>query len=119
MENLTPIQKHIIDAIDTEGFDVPVCNTVKEKLQFLADRIKSEQGYNIQRIGHVNTIKEFLSGLGINVEYNNNTILQMGYLFGLISATAREEDEDRFLNKWFMILAEQTQILFYKYEIEY
>lgn len=119
MENLTPIQKHIIDAIDTEGFNVPECNTTKEKLQFLADRIKSEQGYNIKRIGYINTIKEFFSGLGINIEYQNNTILQMGYLFGLIKADATEQTEDWFLNNWFNRLAQETFLMFNEHEINY
>lgn len=119
MENLTPLRKHIIDAIDTEGFDVPECNTVKEKLQFLADRIKSEQGYNINRIGWTNTVKEFYQGLGINIEYRNHVILEMAYLFGMIKADATESMEDYFLNNWFSKLANITINMFEEYKINY
>jgi len=119
MENLTPLRKHIIDAIDTEGFDVPVCNTVKEKLQFLADRIKSEHGYNISRIGWTNTVKEFYQGLGINIEYRNHVIIEMGYLFGFIKADATEAHEDHFINNWFSKLANSTINMFEEYKIDY
>lgn len=119
MENLTPLRKHILDAIYTEGFNVPECNTVKEKLQFLADRIKSEQGYNINRIGWTNTVKEFYQGLGINIEYRNDIILQMGYLFGYIKADATEMYEDHFINSWFSKLANSTINMFEEYKIDY
>lgn len=119
MENLTPIQKHIIDAIDTEGFNVPVCNTVQEKLQFLADRFKSEYGWSIERKGYLNSMVDWLQGLAINIEYQNHIIIQMGYLFGDIQADATEAHEDRYINQWFSKLALTTLNLFEKYKINY
>ena len=53
---------YILDAIDTDGYDVEA-HTPKEKLQFLFDTFKSEQGYNNNRVGLYRAFSEWLSGL--------------------------------------------------------
>jgi len=119
-QELTPLRKHIIDAIDAEGFGLEVLPvTTKEKLQFLADRFNSEFGYNIKRIGYMNSMIDWLQGLAINIEYRNHVILEMGYLFGMLEANASEQAEDRFLNNWFNRLATATLNMFEEFEVKY
>ena len=93
------INQYILDCIRTEGYDV-TCNTDKEKLQFLYDTFKGEQGYNIARSGKFNAYKDWLMGLSCaGIDFEDYKILELAKLWGSIPENATEKQKDKiFLN---------------------
>jgi len=53
---------------------------------------------------------EWLSGLPstINIAFYNHEVLDLAYLFDLLPATATEQEQDKFLNNWFELVASEV-----------
>lgn len=119
MEKLTQIQEYILNSIDGSGYS-KILNTNREKIQFIKDTFLSEYGHNLKKLGAVNCLKEWLSGLpsSVNIDFENHQILNIGYLLGYIKPGATEHQEDCFLNEWFMIIAKEINKLFTLYIID-
>ena len=86
-------EAYILDAItDTNGNELP---TREAKVKRLFDRINSECGWNIARIGKQKAIAEWLSGLAIDIEYYYDGIVDLAIKFGSIN----ENPNDKLYNK--------------------
>lgn len=102
----TMYEKIILDGIDFEGCEIEA-NTNFEKVQALFEVFKSEYGFNIDRMGEKRAFAEWLQGLpsSCDIPFMNYDILNRAYVHGLIEANASEEEEDKFLNEYFLNLA--------------
>jgi len=116
-------KKHnwILEAIDADGYDI-TANTDKEKLQFIADCIKSEAIYphNLKRHnGNISAlIADHLQGLPswLNIPFSNYDILELlkswGYTF------KNERAEDKAIANYWNATASIIMQLFAKHGIE-
>ena len=113
--NKQAINDYILTAICTDGYDV-TAETVKEKLQFLADTFRHEYSHKVTKAGFA----DWIGGLpsSFNIDFANHTILEMVYLFDIIDASATENDEDESIEGWFKLITDFTADLFKQNQID-
>lgn len=98
-------EKHLINSIDTVGFEN--CNYFtnskdeNELLKFAYNRFIVEKGWQVEREGIRKALNDWLSGLALNIAFYNHEILKLGKEWGEISENATEAREDYFIDHWF------------------
>lgn len=114
------INQYILDAIDTEGYDVEA-DTDKEKLQFLFDTFKSEYGWMIARKGLYGAFTEWLQGVpsAIRIDIYYSEIIKLAKQWGSLPQNATERQEDKITENWFPFMANRIFQLFRKHGINY
>lgn len=97
-------QRHLIDSIDTNGFENCEYYTNSENeddlLKFAYNRFMAEKGWQVGREGMTPAVNDWISGLALNVAFYNHEILKLGKEWGEINETPSEAREDFFLNHW-------------------
>jgi hypothetical protein len=103
----TFFEKTILENIDLESYGLNNDVYLYDKVKTLYNIFKSEYGWNIERMGERRAFCEWLQGLpsALTVPFYNYEIINLAYLNGLIKANATEEEEDNFLNSYFMNLS--------------
>ena len=101
---LTPKQrqnykKYIYSCIDIEDKENTVINLMK--------RFKIEAGWNIDRVGRLNALTEWIQGLPscINIAFTNYEILQLAKKLGGIEKNPTEAQECKILDNYFNFIA--------------
>jgi len=104
----TFFEKTILENIDLEGYGLSNDLTEYDKVKKLHKIFKGEYGWNIDRMGERRAFCEWLQGLpsALTVPFYNYEILNIAYLNGLIKANATEDEEDKFLNNYFVNLSD-------------
>ena len=104
----TFFEKTILENIDLEGYGLSNDLTVYDKVKKTHKIFKDEYGWNIQRMGERRAFCEWLQGLpsALTVPFGYLDILNRAYLHNVLSANATEEEEDKFLNSYFMNLSD-------------
>lgn len=100
-------EKIIIDNIDLSGYDLSNDMYLYDKVKTTYNIFKMEYGYNIARMGEKKAFCEWLQGLpsALAVPFTYMDILNLAYLHDQIKANATEEEEDKFLDAYFMNLS--------------
>jgi hypothetical protein len=103
----TFFEKIIVENIDLSGYDLSNDINLFDKIKETNNIFKSEYGYNIARMGEKRAFCEWLQGLpsALTVPFYNHDILNRAYLYNVISANATEQEEDKFLDAYFMNLS--------------
>jgi hypothetical protein len=96
----------ILNSISLDAYDIEN-GTEFDNIQNVYKIFVSEYGYNIPRVGELNSFKEWLQGLPsvLTVPFYNSEILDIAYIHGVLDAKANEATEDGFLNTYFDRLA--------------
>ena len=107
MNTLTFFEKTIVDNIDFEGYGLDNDVYLYDKIKTLYNIFRMEYGWNIDRMGERRAFCEWLQGLpsSLTVPFYNHDILNRAYIHGALPANATEEQEDKFLNGYFMNLS--------------
>jgi len=94
-------------SIDFEGYDFEQPKTNKDKINKFFECFNSEYGWNIQRVGEVNALIEYLQGLpsSIHIPYANWDIIELAKRFGSLSENATEREEDKIINNYWNFIA--------------
>jgi hypothetical protein len=103
----TFFEQTIIDNIDLSGYDLNNDMYLYDKVITTYNIFKMEYGYNIERMGEKRAFCEWLQGLpsALTVPFYNHDILNRAYLHNVINANATEEQEDKFIDNYFMNLS--------------
>jgi hypothetical protein len=104
----TFFEKIIVENIDLSGYDLSNDINLFDKIKEAHNIFKSEYGYNIERMGEKKAFCEWLQGLpsALTVPFYNHDILNLAYLHDQIKANATEQEEDKFLDSYFMNLSD-------------
>jgi hypothetical protein len=104
----TYFEKIIIESIDLESYELSNDVYLYDKIKTLYNIFKMEYGYNIERMGERRAFCEWLQGLpsALTVPFYNYDILNRAYLHDAIKANATEQEEDKFLDSYFMNLSD-------------
>jgi hypothetical protein len=96
----------ILNSISLDTYDIEN-GTEFDNIQNVYKIFVSEYGYNIPRVGELNSFKEWLQGLPsvLTVPFCYSEILDIAYIHGVLDAKANEATEDGFLNTYFDRLA--------------
>lgn len=105
---LTFYEKIIVDNIDLSGYGLENDGYLYDKVKTTYNIFKSEYGYNVERMGEKRAFKEWLQGLPsvLTVPFYNYDILNLAYLHEMLPASVTEEQEDKFLDDYFMNLSD-------------
>jgi hypothetical protein len=118
---MTNMQQHLIDAIDSSGFEsceyFNPCRTEKEKAAFSYNRFMSEMGWLVKQAGIKRVVNDWLSGLALNIAYNNHDILELGEKWGEINENASEARQDFYIEHWFNNLSASLIYLWKKHSL--
>lgn len=103
----TYFEQTIIENIDLSGYGIDNEGYLYDKVKTTYNIFKREYGYNIERMGEKKAFCEWLQGLpsALTVPFYNYDILNRAYLHNEIQANATEEQEDKFLDTYFMNLS--------------
>jgi|WetSurMetagenome_2_1015567.scaffolds.fasta_scaffold603711_2 hypothetical protein len=112
------INQYILDAIDTEGYNVN-CNTDKEKLLFLYDTFKKECYYHLSKDGYFKSFYGWCQGLpsSFNIEFANHKIIELAKSWGSLPENATDKQIDKILENYWDFMTVKTFQLFKKYKI--
>ena len=104
----TYFEKIIIENIDLESYELSNDVYLYDKIKTLYNIFKMEYGWNIERMGERRAFCEWLQGLpsALTVPFYNYDILNRAYLHDAIKANATEEQEEKFLDSYFMNLSD-------------
>lgn len=97
----------IVENIDLSGYEMSNDINLFDKVNKTYNIFKSEYGWNISRMGEKRAFCEWLQGLPsvLTVPFYNYDIINLAYLHDQIKANATEEEEDKFLDNYFMNLS--------------
>ena len=114
--NSNLIKLHIIDSIQSEGYNVQEPRTNKAKLQFLHNTFKLEFGdWHISATkSYDKSLSEWIAGLpsAFDIEYINDDIIKLGIKFGALTDQSTDTQCSKYINNWFhMIATKTTQLL--------
>jgi len=74
-------------------------------LKYIFSRFNSEAGWNIERIGKYKAMAEWLSGLALNIEFNNYAIIKLAAKLGSIEENPSEKIQDKVIEKYWDFMA--------------
>lgn len=109
--------QHILDAIDSDGYDDSPCETDGEKAAFSYNRFMSEYGWRVKQAGEFKAVKDWLEGLALNIAFYNHDILQLAKEWGSLSPIATEREEDRVLDQYWPYMAMRLIGLWNKHKV--
>lgn len=104
-KNFKPaITAYILECLSEEdhGLDNPTDTQLRA---YVNNRIMSEYGYLVERVGLQNAIREWLMGLAINVDYTYYDIDQRLKAWGVLSGNETENKLDKELDLYWSRLA--------------
>jgi len=101
-------ERTIIENIDLSGYDLDNDGYLYDKVKTTYNIFRMEYGWNIERLGEKRAFCEWLQGLpsALTVPFYNYDILNRAYIHDALHVNATEDQEDDFLNKYFMNLSE-------------
>ena len=99
--------QYLLDGISFDGYDLPEPKTNKDKINQLINTHGNEYGWNIQRVGPLNSLTEWLSGLPscINIDFANYDILERAKKYGSLAPGATEKDNEKLLSNYWDFMA--------------
>ena len=123
-----PVFAYLIDCFNDSycsenGLKEPENN--REKLQFVVDTFKKEQGWNIAHVGEYKAFQEWLMGLPsvINIAFEYWEIIDLGYKWGSIDKglpeKKREKRVDLICDLWFPWITGKFFRLCKHYKVEF
>lgn len=114
-ENLAT--EHILNAIDSDGFDCPEPITDAEKAAFSYARFMSEYGWRVKQVGEFKAVQDWLQGLALNIAFYNCDILQLAREWGSLPENATESQEDKILANYWPYMAMRLIGLWNKHKV--
>lgn len=102
----TFFENTVLNSINFEGYDLPENQSDFEKVQNVYKIFIDEYGWNLKRIGELNSFKEWLQGLPsvLTVPFYNFEILENAKAYGYKLDSEKREDD--FLDKYWGKLSE-------------
>nr|DAV38615.1 MAG TPA: hypothetical protein [Caudoviricetes sp.] len=112
-------ERYILDCIDNEEYDI-VCNSTKEKLEFVVKVFNQEYNCISVKRTYPNVqarFEQWLRGLpsSISVEYDNYKIGEIGKIWGITNERANA----RFVEYWWATMSAAFFRLCDKYIVDY
>ena len=97
-------KNYILSTIEEDGEGKPL-TTDKEKINYIFDRFYSEYGWNIDRVGKLKAISEWLSGLALDLEYYYSDIIKLAIKMGSIDENPSEKMQSKVCEKYWDFMA--------------
>lgn len=114
-------EQYILEGLDFDGYDIPKEKTKTDRLKLITlhNVFYSEYGFNVERIGRANALKEWLQGLPscVDIDFYNHDIIKRAKEYGSLPQDATEKQEDKLLEKYWYYMAMRISSLWNKNKI--
>jgi len=87
---------------DTEGKPI---KTDEKKIKYIFDRFYSEYGWNIDRVGKQKAMAEWLSGLALDIEYYNLSIVELAVKMGSVEENPSDKMQGKIIDNYWNFMA--------------
>jgi hypothetical protein len=122
MNKYTQAERHIYNAIDSDGFEgcdyFNACSTDAEKAEFSYKRFISEYGWHVKQVGMMKAVENWLAGLALNIDFCNYDILKNAVAWGNLPENASETTQDNYCNRYFKFMAMRLISIWRKHGIK-
>ena len=108
------VKSYLMECIVDE-MEPPMNNL--EVINHCQERFHSECGWNVQRIGRVKAVEEWLRGLPTNIAYWNGEILELAVKWGSLPENATEKQEEKITENYWHFMAIKLCQLFDGYRV--
>ena len=101
-------REFILDCIDEDNDGNPLI-TDDQKINHIFDRIESEAGWNVERVGKHDAIAEWLSGMAIlGVPIYRQEIIELAQEMGSADSDLSDREEEKIWNNYYKFMANQV-----------
>lgn len=113
-----PVFAYILDCIEIDDNENA---TPVEKMQYVADRLKTEclPNYKNRYTGTQKVITEWLQGIALPIAFRDYEILELAKQWGSLPENPTERQEDKILNNYWSFMAMKIMQLLKHYKIDY
>jgi len=95
-------RQYILDCVYSDDKEL---TTDQEKINYIFDRFNSEYGWKIERVGKLNAMSEWLSGLALPIEYYYDDIVKLAIKLGSINPNPSDKLKHKVEQGYFDFMA--------------
>lgn len=95
---------YILSTIEEDEHGKPLFKD-KDKLDYIFKRYYQEYGWSIVRVGKLNAMADWLSGLALNIEYYHDGIVELAIKMGSIDENPSEKLKDKVIENYWKFMA--------------
>ena len=97
-------KNYILSTIEEDSEGKPI-KTDAEKIKYIFDRFYSEYGWNIERVGKQKAMAEWLSGLALDIEYYNLSIVELAVKMGSVEENPSDKMQGKIIDNYWNFMA--------------
>ena len=97
-------KNYILSTIEEDQEGKPI-KTDEEKIKYIFDRFYSEYGWNIERVGKQKAMAEWLSGLALDIEYYNLSIVELAVKMGSVEENPSDKMQGKIIDNYWNFMA--------------
>ena len=97
-------KKYILDCVQLDCEEKEL-KTDEEKIKYIFDRFYSEYGWNIERVGKQKAMAEWLSGLALDIEYYNLSIVELAVKMGSVEENPSDKMQGKIIDNYWNFMA--------------
>ena len=97
-------KNYILSTIEEDAEGKPI-KTDEEKIKYIFDRFYSEYGWNIERVGKQKAMAEWLSGLALDIEYYNLSIVELAVKMGSVEENPSDKMQGKIIDNYWNFMA--------------
>ena len=97
-------KNYILSTIEEDLEGKPI-KTDAEKIKYIFDRFYSEYGWNIERVGKQKAMAEWLSGLALDIEYYNLSIVELAVKMGSVEENPSDKMQGKIIDNYWNFMA--------------
>ena len=97
-------KNYILSTIEEDQEGKPI-KTDDEKIKYIFDRFYSEYGWNIERVGKQKAMAEWLSGLALDIEYYNLSIVELAVKMGSVEENPSDKMQGKIIDNYWNFMA--------------
>ena len=97
-------KNYILSTIEEDGEGKPI-KTDDEKIKYIFDRFYSEYGFMVERVGKQKAMAEWLSGLALDIEYYNLSIVELAVKMGSVEENPSDKMQGKIIDNYWNFMA--------------
>ena len=97
-------KNYILSTIEEDSEGKPI-KTDEEKIKYIFDRFYSEYGWNIEKVGKQKAMAEWLSGLALDIEYYNLSIVELAVKMGSVEENPSDKMQGKIIDNYWNFMA--------------
>ena len=97
-------KNYILSTIEEDSKGKPI-KTDEKKIKYIFDRFYSEYGWNIERVGKQKAMAEWLSGLALDIEYYNLSIVELAVKMGSVEENPSDKMQGKIIDNYWNFMA--------------